>query len=105
MARARKKNPKRRMPPALKAYWAARNKRLRNPKRKAAKKRRRNPLPTQHILFAQRPAGPVLKYLGGIKFSQTGRPVKFASKADAIGMGRQLRQQFRILKTYKLWST
>lgn len=106
MAAKRKRNPKRQMPPALKAYWAARNKRLRNPRRKAgARKRRRNPLPTQHILLAQRPGGPVLKYLGGIKFAQVGRPVKFASKPDAITVARGLRQQFRILKTYKLWAT
>jgi|ERR1700761_1440496 len=101
----RKKNPKRQMPPALKAYWAARNKRIKNPRRRAPRKRRRNPLPTQHVLLAQRPAGPVLKYLGGIKFSQTGRAVRFASKADALEVGKRLRREFRILKTYKLWAT
>lgn len=97
----RKRNPKGVMPPALKRYWAQRRKktRLRNPKR------RRNPVDTQHVLLAQRPGGPVLKYLGGIKFARTGHAVRFPSKPAAISVARSLRQQFRILKTYKLWAT
>lgn len=101
MARKRKKNPKRQMPPALKRYWDARNKRLKNPR----KKRRRNPLPTQHVLLAQRPGGPVLKYLGGIKFSQTGHAVRFGSKLEALRTGKDLRARFRVLKSYKVWAT
>lgn len=100
----RKKNPKRAMPPALKRYWQARNKRLRNPK-KGKRARRRNPVQTQHVLFAQRPGGPVLKYLGGIKFSQTGHAVRFGSKLEAMRAARELRGSFRILKTYKIWAT
>jgi hypothetical protein len=96
----RKKNPKRQMPPALKRYWAARNKRLKNPR-----KRRRNPVQTQHVLLAQGPGGPVLKYLGGIKFARTGHGVRFGSKQEAMRAARELRGNFPILKRYKLWAT
>lgn len=34
----RKKNPKRPMPPALKRYWQARNRRLKNPRRRRSKR-------------------------------------------------------------------
>jgi hypothetical protein len=105
MAARRKKNPKRKMPAALKAYWQARNKRLRNPKRKAAKKRRRNPIVTQHVLLAQRGTGPVLKYLGGIKFAHKGIGVKFPSKAAALAAGNLMKRQFAVLKPYRLWAT
>jgi len=101
----RKKNPKRQMPPALKRYWQARNKRLRNPKRKTARKRRRNPVTTQHVLFAQRPGGPVLKYLGGIKFAAKGHAVRFGSKQSAMRTATELRSRFAILKQYKVWAT
>jgi hypothetical protein len=100
MAKARKKNPKRKMPPALKRYWAARNRRIKNPR-----KRRRNPIATQHVLLAQRPGGPVLKYLGGIKFAQTGHGVRFGSRLEALRAARQLRGSFPILKKYKVWAT
>jgi hypothetical protein len=99
--RKRKKNPKRPMPPALKRYWQARNKRLRNP----ARQRRRNPVPTQHVLLAQRGTGPVLKYLGGIKFSRTGHGVRFPSKAAAVAAGNLMKRQFPVLRPYRLWVT
>jgi hypothetical protein len=101
--RARKKNPKRQMPPALKRYWQARNKRLRNPKRK--RRVRRNPLPTQHLLFAQKSGGPVLRYVGGVKFSKSGHAVRFASRPAALEVGRQLKRQFRVLKSYRVWAS
>jgi hypothetical protein len=101
MAARRKKNPKRQMPPALKRYWAARNKRLRNPKRK----RRKNPVQTQHVLLAQRPGGHVLKYTGAGKFAQTGRGLKYGSKLEALREGKALRGRFPILKRYKMWAT
>jgi hypothetical protein len=100
MTKKRKKNPKRKMPAALKRYWAARNKRLRNPKR-----RHRNPVMTQHVLLAQRPGGPVLKYTGGVKFSRTGHAVRFASKQSAAACGALLRRQFPVLKSYRVWAT
>jgi hypothetical protein len=99
----RKKNPKRQMPPALKRYWAARNRRIKNPRKKRA--RRRNPLPTQHVLLAQRPGGPVLKYLGGIKFSRTGKAVRFADKAAASATATSLKRQFSVLRPYRVWAT
>lgn len=37
MTKKRRKNPKRQMPPALKRYWAARNRRLKNPGRRHSK--------------------------------------------------------------------
>ena len=104
----RKKNPKRQMPPALKRYWAARNKRLRNPKKRVgrgSRKRRRNPVETQHVLFAQRKGGPVLKYVGGVKFARTGHAVRFASKQSAPLCGNLLKRQFRVLKSYRVWAT
>lgn len=105
MATKRKKNPKRAMPPALKRYWQARNKRLRNPKGKRARARRRNPVETQHILLAQRGTGPVLKYLGGIKFSRTGHAVRFASKAAALAAAALMKRQFAVLRPYRVWAT
>jgi hypothetical protein len=104
MAKRRKKNPKRAMPPALKRYWAARNKRLRNPK-KGSRRRRRNPVETQHVLLAQRGTGPVLKYLGGIKFARSGHGVRFASKAAALAAGNLMKRQFAVLRPYRLWAT
>jgi hypothetical protein len=101
VAKKRKKNPKRPMPPALKRYWQARNKRLRNPKRK----RRKNPLGTQHVLLAQRPGGHALKYTGGVKFSQSGHGVRFASRAAALQVGRELKARFPTLKSYRVWAT
>jgi hypothetical protein len=101
MAARRKKNPKRAMPAALKRYWAARNKRLRNPKRK----RRRNPVQTQHVLLAQRGTGPVLKYLGGIKFARKGIGVRFPTKAAAVAAGNLMKRQFPVLRAYRLWAT
>lgn len=110
----RKKNPKRQMPPALKRYWAARNKRLRNPKKRVgrgSRKRRRNPVETQHVLFAQRKGGPVLKCVGrvkfggGVKFARTGHAVRFASKQSATLCGNLLKRQFRVLKSYRVWAT
>jgi hypothetical protein len=100
MRRTRAKNPKRQMPPALKRYWAARNKRLRNPG-----KRRRNPLETQHLLFAQRAGGPVLKYLGGVKFARHGHAVRFASKSAAELAAKGMKLQFPVLKPYRVWAT
>jgi hypothetical protein len=97
----RKRNPKRQMPPALKRYWAARNKRLRNPKRE----RRKNPVQTQHVLFAQRPGGRALKYVGGVKFSRTGHAVRFASRPAALEVGRELKRRFPVLKSYRVWAT
>lgn len=94
------------MPPALKRYWQARNKRLRNPKRRGRKVRvRRNPAATQHVLFAQKGSGPVLKYLGGIKFSRTGHAVRFASKAAAQTAGASMKRQFAVLRAYRVWAT
>jgi hypothetical protein len=104
MARARKKNPTRQMPAALKRYWQARNKRLRNPAKKQ-RKRRRNPVQTQHVLLAQVSGGPVLKYLGGVKFSRTGHAVRFATKAAGQAAARTMRQHFPVLKSYRLWVT
>ena len=101
MTARRKKNP---MPAGLKRYWAAR-KRLRNPKGKRARKRRRNPVQTQHVLLAQRGSGPVLKYLGGIKFARTGHGVKFQSKAVAMAAGNLMKRQFAVLRPYRLWAT
>ncbi len=101
----RKKNPKRPMPPALKRYWAARNKRLKNPTRHKARLRRRNPVQTQHVLMAQRSGGPVLKYVGGVKFSRGGHAVRFASRAAALTVARALRQQFQVLRPYRVWAT
>jgi hypothetical protein len=104
--KARKKNPKRQMPPALKRYWQARNKRLRNPKKRAGRKaRRRNPVQTQHVLLAQRSGGPVLKYLGGVKFARTGHAVRFASRHAALAAAAQMKQQFAVLKPYRVWVT
>ena len=97
----RKRNPKRQMPPALKRYWAARNKRLRNPKRK----RRKNPVQTQHVLFAQKSGGHVLKYIGGVKFSRSGHAVRFASRPAALEVGRELKRRFPVLKSYRVWAT
>lgn len=97
----RRKNPKRHMPPALKRYWAARNKRLRNPKRK----RRKNPVQTQHVLFAQKSGGHVLKYVGGVKFSRSGHAVRFASRPAALEVGRELKRRFPVLKSYRVWAT
>jgi hypothetical protein len=99
--RARKKNPKRQMPPALKRYWAARNKRVR---RKNPRRRRRNPV-SQHVLYAQRKGGPVLKYLGGIKFGRTGVGLRFGSKGEAMKQGNALRRQFKVLRPFKLWAS
>lgn len=99
----RQKNPKRQMPPALKRYWAARNKRLRNPARRT--RRHRNPLPVQHVLFAQKGSGPVLKYVGGVKFSRTGHAVRFATKAAAASTGAALKRQFAVLRSYRVWAT
>jgi hypothetical protein len=96
----RKKNPKRAMPPALKRYWAARNKRIKNPR-----KRRRNPVQTQHLLFAQKPGGPVLKYTGGVKFARAGKAVRFADKAAANTVGASLKRQFPVLRPYRVWTT
>lgn len=101
--RKRKGNPKRQMPPALKRYWQARNRRLRNPKRKTGRSRQRRSNPV-HVLFAQRPGGQVLKYLGGIKFARTGRTAKFDSKAAAASVGRQLKAQFKVLRPYRVWA-
>lgn len=102
----RRKNPKRQMPPALKRYWAARNKRIKNPrKRKAARRRRRNPVQTQHVLLAQASGGPVLKFVGGIKFARTGKGVRFGSKLEAMRQAKALRGAFPVLKRYKLWAT
>jgi hypothetical protein len=89
------------MPPALKRYWQARNKRLRNPKRK----RRSNPAATQHVLLAQRPGGRALKYVGGVKFSQSGHGVRFASRRAALAVGADLRRKFPELKRYRVWAT
>ena len=105
MMAKRKTNPKRQMPPALKRYWQARNKRLRNPRRKAVRKRRRNPVNTQHVLLAQKGNGPVLKYLGGVKFSKSGHGVRFSSKQAALQIARELRARFPVLKSYRVWST
>jgi hypothetical protein len=105
MAGRRKKNPKREMPPALKRYWQARNKRLRNPKRRAALQRRRNPVQTQHVLLAQRGRGPVLKYVGGIKFARTGKAIRFADKAAASQMGATLKRLYAVLRPYRVWAT
>jgi hypothetical protein len=102
----RRRNPKRQMPPALKRYWQARNRRLRNPQRARKKRvRRRNPIATQHVLLAQRPGGPVLKYLGGIKFSQTGHAVRFANKPAARAIARSLRASYPVLRPYRVWVT
>jgi hypothetical protein len=102
----RKKNPKRQMPPALKRYWAARNKRIKNPRRrKTSRPRRRNPVQTQHVLLAQANGGPVLKFVGGIKFAQTGKGVRFGSKLEAIRQAKALRAAFPVLKRYRMWAT
>jgi hypothetical protein len=125
----REKNPKRPMPPALKRYWQARNRRLRNPKRaekrwkkcvrqvgkkrtainpyavcSAAVRRRGNPRPTRPygFLFAQRPGGEVLRYVGGIKFSTRGKAVRVE---NPMALGRALKQQFPVLRRYRLWAT
>lgn len=100
MAKRRKRNPKGVMPPALKKYWASRRKktRLRNPKR------RRNPIPTQHVLLAQRSGGPVLKYTGA-KFASKGHAARFQTKDAALSVARSLRAQFAALKPYRMWAT
>ena len=107
MAKRRKQNPKREMPAGLKRYWQARNKRLRNPKRqrRAALKRRRNPVHTQHVLLAQRGTGPVLKYVGGIKFARTGKAIRFADKAAASQMGAAMKRAYAVLRPYRVWAT
>jgi hypothetical protein len=46
----------------------------------------------------------VLKYVGGIKFAKTGRPVKFDSMAHAAAVGRQLKAQFGVLRRFRLWA-
>lgn len=103
--KARRKNPKRPMPPALKRYWAARNKRIKNPRKRSARRRRRNPVDTQHVLLAQRSGGPVLKFVGGVKFARTGKGVRFGSKLEAMRQAKALRAAFPVLRPYRLWAT
>jgi hypothetical protein len=100
MTKKRRKNPKGRMPPALARYWRERRRKS-NPRAK----RRRNPVHLQHVLFAQRQGGPVLKYLGGIKFSTRGHALRFASRPAALAIARNLRRQFKVLKPYRMWAT
>jgi len=44
----------------------------------------------------------VLTYMGGIKFSDTGRGVPFHTKAQARRVGNELKRHFAVLKPYKL---
>ena len=46
----------------------------------------------------------MLKYLGGTKFAKIGRPARFDTKADADTVARQLRAQFGVLRTFRLWA-
>lgn len=104
----RKRNPKGVMPPALKKYWAARRRKSNPRGRKKALKRGKNPLsvPTQHVLYIQQGLkGPVLKYLGGIKFGAKGHAVRFPGRAAALETGLLLKQKFPVLKPYRMWST
>jgi hypothetical protein len=76
------------------------------PKKRDRKKRRRNPIAPQHVLFAQRNKDPVLKYVGGIKFARSGRPMKFSSQAEATRQGAMLKRQFPgPLRSYRVWAT
>jgi hypothetical protein len=47
----------------------------------------------------------VLKYLGGIKFSRTGKAVRFADKAAASATATSLKRQFSVLRPYRVWAT
>lgn len=70
----------------------------------ALSRRRPNP---RHVSLYARPLkgrGPVLKYVGGIKFAKRGRPIKFDSQAHAMSVARELKAQFRILRKYRLWA-
>lgn len=75
---------------------------VKNPRVK--KKRARNKNPRMAVLLAQRPGGPILKYLGGIKFSERGRGVLFHSAKSALAMGRSLKAHFPALTHYKLFA-
>jgi hypothetical protein len=82
--------------------------RRKNPRKQRAPKvrRRKNPLPSQHVIYAQRNREPVLKYIGGIKFSRSGRAVRFADAGSAASMAAALKRSFAgPLKGYRVWST
>jgi hypothetical protein len=112
MKKKRGRNPKGVMPPALKRYW--REHRRKNPKRvrkKGAKRkpnlrivRRINPLPTQHIILAQKGRGKVMKFTGS-KFSDKGHAARFVDKAAGTKVLDALRAAHPVLKGYRTWVT
>lgn len=46
--------------------------------------------------------GQVLTYVGGIKFSDTGRGVPFHTRSQALKVGNELKRLFPVLRKYKL---
>jgi hypothetical protein len=99
-----KKNPHRQKRRSLLQHWAnAESQRIKRVRTKRAKRvRAKNP--RMAVLLAQRPGGPVLKYLGGMKFAAKGHGVLFHSAKSALALGRQLKAQFPALTRYKLFA-
>jgi hypothetical protein len=66
-------------------------------------RRRKNPkIQNMFVLVAQKAGGPVLKYIGGIRFAIKGRAVLFPTRKDATTAGREMQLHFPVLKSYKL---
>jgi hypothetical protein len=77
----------------------------RNPYAICSRAKRRNPrIVFRHVLYAKAATGPVLKYVGGLKFARRGAPVHFATKSHAEAIGRQLKSRFPVLGRFKLWA-
>ncbi len=76
--------------------------RVTNPRRK----RKTNPLPAPGylvVLYATKPGGARLKYLGHGKFGSKGRPMLFKTVADATLAGHILRDSYpRVLRGWTL---
>lgn len=67
------------------------------------RRRKTNPkIQNMFVLIAQKAGGPVLKYIGGVRFASKGRAVLFPSRKDAQTTGREMLLHFPILKGYKL---
>lgn len=70
---------------------------------KMKRRRKTNPkIQNMFVLIAQKAGGPVLKYIGGIRFAIKGRAVLFPSRKDATTAGREMQLHFPILRGYKL---
>jgi len=105
-----KKKRKRKMPPALAAYWAKR--RGKGKARRGRAKSKTTVTLTRQVKRVSNPAlcalyavkgADRLKYLGGIKFGKSGRARLFRSSAAAAELGRTLKQAFpQALKGFRL---